>query len=159
MRHWKGPSHLMPRRWHRSAQRSLCIKNPAGKKTWGYHAAKAWYLSHATAHYYCIHVIIKNTGGEHVMDTFRYQHHAILVPAITATNCILEATHHLADAIKGVQDAPLDKMAAIQSLRALLLGKETPQEPEPSTQPRRPKAPLAVSPPAKTEHDDLPIRM
>jgi hypothetical protein len=47
---------------------------------------------------------------------------------------------HLTDAIKGVQEAPPDKMAAIQSLQALILDKETPQEPEPSTQPRRPNA-------------------
>jgi hypothetical protein len=50
------------------------------------------------------------------MDAFRYQHHAIPVPVITATNCILEATRHLVNAINGVQEAPPDKMAAIQSL-------------------------------------------
>ncbi len=93
------------------------------------------------------------------MDTFRYQHHAIPVPAITATDRILEATCCLADAINGVQEAPLEEMAAIQSLRALLLGEETPQEPEPSPQPPRPEATLAVSPPANTEHNDPPIRM
>jgi hypothetical protein len=134
-------------------------QKPSQCKTWGYHAAKAWYLSYATAHYHCICVIMKDTGGECVTDTFRYQHHAIPVLAITANDRILEATRRLADAIKGVQEAPPDKMAAIQSLRALLLGKETLQEPDPSTKPRRPKAPLAVSPPAETEHDNPPIRM
>jgi hypothetical protein len=59
---------------------------------------------------------MKDTGGECIMDTFRYQHHAIPVPAITATNHILEATCRLADAIKGVQEAPPYKMKAIQSL-------------------------------------------
>jgi hypothetical protein len=102
---------------------------------------------------------MKDMGGERVTDTFRYQHHAIPAPAITDTNSILEATRHLADAIKGVQEAPSDKMAAIQSLQALLLGEETPQEPEPITQPCRPEAPLAVSPPAKTEHDNPTICM
>jgi hypothetical protein len=47
-------------------------------------------------------------------------------------------------------------MAAIHSLQALLLGKETPQEPETSLQPCRPEALLVVSPPAKTEHNDPP---
>jgi hypothetical protein len=94
----------------------LVHQKPSQRKTWGYHAAKAWYLSHAAAHYRCICVIIKVTGGECVMDTFRYQHHAIPVPAITATNCILEATCHLTDTIKGVQEAPQDEVAAIQSL-------------------------------------------
>jgi hypothetical protein len=86
------------------------------RKMWGYHAAKAWYLSHAATHYRCIHVIMKEIGGECVTDTFRYQYHAIPVPVITATNRILEATCRFADGINGVQEAPPDKMAAIQSL-------------------------------------------
>jgi hypothetical protein len=73
-----------------------------------------------------------------------------------ATDCILEAIRHLADAIKRVQEAPSDKMAAIQNLQALLLGKETPQGPEPSIQSCRPEAPLTLSPLAETEHDDPP---
>jgi hypothetical protein len=76
-----------------------------------------------------------------------------------ATNRILDVTRRLADAIKGVHEAPPVKMAAIQSLQALLLGEETPQEPEPSPQLHRPKALLAVSPPAETEQDNPPIRM
>jgi hypothetical protein len=84
------------------------------RKTWGYHAAKAWYLSHVAAHYHGICVIMKDMGGECITDTFCYLHHVIPVPAITATDHILEATRCLADAINGVQEAPLDKMAAIQ---------------------------------------------
>jgi hypothetical protein len=94
----------------------LVHQKPSRHKTWGYHAAKAWYLSHAAAHYRCICVIMKDTGGECVMDTFHYLHHAIPFPAITATNHILEATRHLVDAINGDQEAPPDKMAAILSL-------------------------------------------
>jgi hypothetical protein len=94
----------------------LVHQKPGRNKKWGYHAAKAWYLSHAPAHYRCICVIMKDTGGECIMDTFCYQHHVIPVPALTATDCILEATRSLADTINGVQEAPLDKMAAIQSL-------------------------------------------
>jgi hypothetical protein len=94
----------------------LVHQKPGRHKTWGYHAAKAWYLSHATAHYRCICVIMKDMGGERVTDTFRYQHHVIPVPIITATNRILEATRCLSNAINGVQEAPPDKMAAIQSL-------------------------------------------
>ncbi len=130
----------------------LVHQKPGRCKTWGYHAAKAWYLSHTAPHYRCMCVIMNDTGGECVMDLFHYQHHAIPVLAITATNCILEATRSLTNAINGVQEAPWDEMAAIQSLWALLLGKETPQEPEPSPQPCWPKAPLAVAPPAKMEH-------
>jgi hypothetical protein len=137
----------------------LVHQKPRQRKTWGFHATKVWYLSHVATHYPCICIIMKDTGGERVTETFQYQHHAIPVLAIMANNCILEATCHLADAINGIQEAPPEKMAAIQSLQGLLLGKETPQEPEPSPQPCRPKAPLAVLPLAETEHNDPPIRM
>jgi hypothetical protein len=59
---------------------------PSRRLTWGYHAAKAWYLSRAMNHYRCIRVIMKDTGAERVTDTFRFQHHAIPVPHITATD-------------------------------------------------------------------------
>jgi hypothetical protein len=94
----------------------LVHQKPGRCKTWDYHVAKAWYLSYAPAHYRCIRVIMKDMGGEHITDTFRYQHHAIPVPIITATDHILEATCHLANAINSVQEAPTNKMAAIQSL-------------------------------------------
>jgi hypothetical protein len=137
----------------------LVHQKPGYHKTWGYHAAKAWYLFHSAAHYHCICVVAKEMGGDCVMDTFHYQHHAIPVLVITAANHILEATRCLADAINGVQEAPPDKMAAIQSYQALLLGKKTPQKPELSSQPHRSKAPLTVSLPANPEHDDPPICM
>jgi hypothetical protein len=60
---------------------------------------------------------------------FCFQHHALPVPHITATDCILQATERLADAIAGVQEAPPDKLVAITSLWALLLGKKLPLEP------------------------------
>jgi hypothetical protein len=126
-------------------------QKPSWRKTWGYHSAKAWYLSHAASHTRCINIIMKKMGGERVTDTFCYQHHAMLVPVITATNPILEATCQLTDAINGAQEAPLDKMAKIQNLCALLLGKVTPKELEPQPQPCRPEAPLTVSPLTKQE--------
>jgi hypothetical protein len=137
----------------------LVHQKPSQHKMWGYHATKAWYFAHAATHYHCICVIMKEMGSERVTDMFCYQHHAIPVSVITATNPILEGTHRLANAIYRVQEAPPDKMAAFQSLQALLLGEETWQEPEPSPQPCRPEATLTVSPPAKPEHNNPPIRM
>jgi len=104
---------------------------PTRRLTWGYHAAKAWYLSHAANHYRCIRVIMHDTGAERVTDTFRFQHHAIPVPHITPTDRIIEAARRLADAIRGVQDAPSDELAAIASLRQLLLGEALPPDPHP----------------------------
>jgi hypothetical protein len=132
---------------------------PSRCKMWGYHAAKAWYLSHAATHYQCIWVIMKDTGSKHVTDTFHYQHNAILVPFIMATDCIMEATWRLTNAINGVQEMPPNKMAVIHMLHALFLGKVPAQEPEPPPQTCRPKKPLRVSPQAKPEHNNAPIFM
>ncbi len=102
---------------------------PTRCKSWGYHAAKVWYLSHAANHYRCIRVIMRDTGGERITDMFHFQHHALPIPHITATDRILQATERLADVIAGLQEARPDKLAAITSLRALLLGEELPPEP------------------------------
>jgi hypothetical protein len=72
---------------------------------------------------------MRDTGGKRITDTFRFQHHALPVHHITATDHILQATECLVDAIAGVQEAPPNKLAAITSLWALLLGKELPPEP------------------------------
>ena len=72
-----------------------------------------------------------DTGGERITDTFRYNHHAIPVPRITATDRILEATARLTAAIEGVQESPPDKLTAIQALRTLLLGEVPPIAPTP----------------------------
>jgi hypothetical protein len=104
---------------------------------------------------------MKDTGDECVTDTIRYQHHAMPVPVITATNRILEveATWRLTNTINGVQEAPPDEMVAIHNLCALLLGKVPLQEPEPLPQSCRPTESLTVSPKAEPEHDNAPILM
>jgi hypothetical protein len=73
-----------------------------------------------------------DTGGERITDTFRYNHHALPVPKITATDRILEATARLTAAIEGVQESPPDELAAIQALRTLLLGEVPPSAPTPT---------------------------
>jgi len=72
-----------------------------------------------------------DTGGERITDTFRYNQHAIPVPKITATDRILEATARLTAAIEGVQESPPNELAAIQTLRTLLLGEVPPIAPTP----------------------------
>jgi hypothetical protein len=66
------------------------------------------------------------TSGKRIMDTFWYKHHAIPVPVIAATDCILKATHRLTAAIKGIQEAAPYELQAIKSLRHILLGKQIP---------------------------------
>ena len=94
----------------------LVHMKPNRRSTWGYHASKAWYLSHSPNHYRCIQVLMANTGGERITDTFRFNHHAVPVPRITATDRILDATARLTATIEGVQEAPPDELAAIEAL-------------------------------------------
>jgi hypothetical protein len=42
------------------------------------------------------------------------QNHAIKIPVVTATDCILKATHRLTAAIEGIQEATPDKPQAIE---------------------------------------------
>jgi hypothetical protein len=93
----------------------LVHMKPNQRSTWGYHASKAWYLSHSPNRYRCIWVLMANTGGKPITDTFRFCHHAIPVPSIMATDRILDATARLTAAIEGVQEAPPDELAAIQA--------------------------------------------
>ncbi len=84
-----------------------------------------------------------DTGGERISDTFRFKHHAIPVPEITATDRIIDATSRLTAAIAGIQDAPPNKMEAIQSFCTLLLGKVAPlTSPSPNISP--PPTPIPV---------------
>ncbi len=71
---------------------------------------------------------MRDTGGESIMDTFQYKHHAIPVSVIAATDRILEATHQLTLAIEGIQEAAPDKLQAIKSLHHILVGKQIPPQ-------------------------------
>jgi hypothetical protein len=95
----------------------LVHMKPNRRSTWGYHASKPWYLSLLPNHYRCIQVLMADTGGEHITDTFRFCHHAISVPSITATDRILDATTRLTAAIEGVQEAPPNELITIQALQ------------------------------------------
>jgi hypothetical protein len=99
---------------------------------------------------------MRDTRGKCITNMFRLQHYALPIPHITATNCILQATERLADAIAGVQEDPPDKLAAITPLRALLLGKELPLEPV-----KAPVIPTPVTMPIKETppEEDPPVIM
>jgi hypothetical protein len=92
-----------------------------------------------------------NKGGKRITDTFRFKHHAIPVPEITAANRIIDNTTRLTATIAGFQDAPLNKMEAIQSLCTILLGKFAPlPSPTPSILP-------TPTPPTPVVDEDEPI--
>jgi hypothetical protein len=84
-------------------------------------------------------------GGKRITDTFHFKHHTIPVPEITATDRIIDATTRLITAVAGIQDAPPNKMKAIQSLCTLLLGKVAPlPPPTPGILPTPPPPTLGV---------------
>jgi hypothetical protein len=68
---------------------------------------------------------MRNTGGKHITDTFRFKHHAIPIPKIMATDPILDAICCLTAAIEGIQEAAHDELQAIVSLCHILLRKKT----------------------------------
>jgi hypothetical protein len=59
---------------------------------------------------------MEDTGSERLTDTFRFKHHAMPVPPITATDRIIAATRALTAAIKGTQESPPTKLQAIDNL-------------------------------------------
>jgi hypothetical protein len=69
-----------------------------------------------------------DTSGKCINNMFRYKHHVIPAPEVTATDCIFEATNRLTAAIEGIQEATPDKLQAIKSLRHVLIGKQIPQQ-------------------------------
>ncbi len=128
---------------------------PSRRTSWSFHTANGWYIGPSLKHYRCIRLIMADTRAERLTDTFRYKHHAMSVPTITPTDRIIAATKHLTDALAGTQEAPLDKLQAILSLRQILLSKAPP-------------TPVPIDPPPTTElsnpisnHDldDEPIHM
>lgn len=103
------------------------------QQTWGYHAmVGGWYITPTLKHYWCIKIITAHTGGELINDTFKFKHHVLLVPYITQSDFILDATAQLLSALTGVQTAPPDKLEAITSIHCILLG-ELQQPPNTTT--------------------------
>ena len=67
---------------------------------------------------------VPSTGGERTSDTFKFKHHAIVIPQLTAADRILEAAKQLDHAItQQPKQAPMDELTAIELLREVLLGK------------------------------------
>ena len=77
-----------------SKERMIHIK-PAHGHTWGYHPMQTRYCASALSHYKCI--TVTNTGAVHVhvMDTFKFKHHVLLVPTVSNRDRIVKVMHHL----------------------------------------------------------------
>ena len=113
-------------------------EKPGRRRTWGFNAKKAWYLGPCFKHYRSVRGILPSTGGERISDTYRFKHHAINIPHLTAADRILEATKQLDAAIKQQpKQAPMDEIVAIQLLRKVLFGESPAPLPANSVQRRK----------------------
>jgi hypothetical protein len=88
----------------------LAHHKPNQHLSWSFCALNAWNIRPSLQHYWCIKIIMRDTGGGCITDTFWYKHHTIPVPVVTPTDGILEATYQLTVAIEGVQEASPDKL-------------------------------------------------
>ena len=98
--------------------------NPIRRSTWDYHAIKAWYFAPALKHYRSIKGVLES-GAVRLTDTWKFKYHSLPIPVISPTERIVKATQQFASTIKGANPAALDKLAAIEHLRALLAGNTT----------------------------------
>ena len=113
-------------------------EKPGRRKTWGFNAKKAWYLGPCFKHYRSVRGLLPATGGERISDTYRFKHHAIDIPQLTAADRILEAAKQLDAAIaQQPKTAPMDELTAIQLLREVLLGEVAAPLPANSVQRRK----------------------
>jgi hypothetical protein len=98
---------------------------PIRRHTWDYHAVKAWYFAPALKHYRVVKGVLES-GAVRLTDTWKFKHHALTIPTVSAADRIAKATQHLASTIQGANNAPPDELAAIEQLRALITGNSTP---------------------------------
>ena len=66
-------------------------EKPNRRKTFGLNAKKAWYIAPCFKHYQTFKGILPSTGEERMLDTVRFNHHAITIPQFTPADRILEA--------------------------------------------------------------------
>ena len=72
-----------------------------------YHALKAWYIGKARKHDRALKGVT-DLGAVRLTDTWKFKHHSLTVPTITATDRIVKATQDLTTAIGRQNKAPPD---------------------------------------------------
>ena len=124
---------------------------PVRRNTWDYHAIKAWYFAPALKHYRVVKGVLES-GATRLTDTWKFKHHSLPIPSVSATDRIVKATQHLAKAIQGSNASPPDEMEAIEHLRALLSNNSTPPPiDEPTSEESPPEIPSTPLPTVPTQ--------
>ena len=97
--------------------KTLVHAKPGSRLTWAFHAIDAWYVVPALDHYRCDVDVLADNGGERTTDTVKFQHHVVVVPRITPTDRVIQATRELTRAIRQEPTmAPPEHIEAIQRL-------------------------------------------
>ena len=82
--------------------------------------------------------ILPSTGKVRMADTVKMEHHAIAIPPLTPADRILEVARQVDRAIKQLlKECPIDKLAAVELLRKVLLGENKDPLPMNSVQKQR----------------------
>ena len=98
---------------------------PSDRTLWGFNAKKAWHVGPALKHYRAFRGVVPLTKRERILDSVKFQHHAIAVPEITSTDRILNVARGLKSAItQQPKTALLDEVAAMELLRKVMLGEQ-----------------------------------
>ena len=92
---------------------------PIRRGTWDYHAVKCWYYAPALKHFRVVKGVLPS-GATRLTDTWKFKHHALPTPSISATDRIVRATQQLATVIEGANPSAPDELTAIENLRALI---------------------------------------
>jgi hypothetical protein len=100
----------------------VLIHEKSGKRgSWAFHAIMGWYVGPAMLHYRCYTVVTADTGRERTSDTLKFEHHVVIVPKVTPTDCIIQATKELSSAIRHEPiTAPPEHIKAVNRLRLIL---------------------------------------
>ena len=88
--------------------------------TKAFHAIDAWYVGPALGNYRCYIVVLADNGGKRTTDTVKFQHHVAVVPRVTPTDRVIQATRELTSAIRQEPNmAPPEHIYAIQRMRLM----------------------------------------
>ena len=101
--------------------KAMIHENTGKRFLWAYHAIDAWYVGPAMLHYRCYTVVTADTVGERVMYMIKFEHHVVVIPRVTPTDRIIQATREISSANQHDPTmVPLEYIEAAQLLCVIL---------------------------------------
>ena len=101
----------------------LLHERPENRITFCHNANQLWYIGPCLNHYRTFKAIIPSTGAKRMSNIVKTKHRFVAIPTLTPVDKILEAMRQLDTDIKQQPKcASMDKLAAVDLLREVLLG-------------------------------------